>query len=105
MTIKEMRKLVCIRANALIYRQGWKRKSAFREAWEFYKAEAKKIKTEDLKPGDVIRIALGCDENVGVCTVLSVERDSERYWTVRAVNCGRAFEFCARTSDKFNRAA
>ena len=108
MTINEIRKEVCKRANELI-KCGYRRKWSFQWAWESVKKELNQIKASELKAGDKVRIEFGDYGNVCNATVKSVKIAEEKYLKdcikVVAESNGREFEFCSTLSDRFDKAA
>lgn len=108
MTINEIRKEVCKKANKLIKR-GYQRKWSFRWAWERVKKELNQIKASELKIGDRIRVEYGDYGNVCNATVKSIRAAEESYLKdyikVIAESCGREFEFCTKLSESLDKAA
>ena len=106
MTINEMRKKVCERANWM-HRLGMSKKAAFKEAWAKYKKEATMTKVSDLKQGDVITVEYGDYDNVCTASVISVAQNPifKNLMTVKAL-CGTlVIEFCANPTDLFDKVA
>lgn len=106
MTINEIRKKVCIRANAL-HRLGMKINAAFKEAWAKYKTEATMTKASELKQGDVVSIDFGESGNVGKVTIISVipSKLFGNLLEIKASNYGNEIDFCVSPTDLFKKVA
>lgn len=107
MTINEIRKEVCKRANDLIkfgYPKGW----SFKWAWDKIKKELNQIKFADLKIGDRISIEYGDYDNFFDITVKSIvpSKMLKGYFEITGeTEKGQQVEFCTDTKSSFDKAA